>query len=331
MTNVLFRAGRPGPLYRSCGAWGVRVGWMKGPVGVRGPSFLFSHPAGAGSPGTRSTTRLAARQRAGMRSASLSNRTTSNASACAHTRSGKRPVLRQAGTTRAGSRPRPSLRQKTPTGWTTRRSSRCARVPGRWRMNPEREHCAWHGGFRGTGREGLMSAPRTNAERQKRRHIVPLLGLLPVVALAVGLILHWQFEEAALGDGSGVEEPPDPGASPEVGPGSSKRSFPAIGGQVDGSGPGRHSCLGPLARRGGSSVRPAIRPVPSVWRRAGIAATAPEGGGGPASGPPGRDGRARIGVVHGSSPGHCTGMRRANPTGWPQFPSRARWTLTRMS
>jgi flagellar basal body-associated protein FliL len=61
-----------------------------------------------------------------------------------------------------------------------------------------------------------MSAPRTNIEKQKRRHIVPLLGMAVVVVFAVGLILYWQFEEAAQGDAPGVEEPSDPGATPRL-------------------------------------------------------------------------------------------------------------------
>lgn len=67
-----------------------------------------------------------------------------------------------------------------------------------------------------------MSAPRTNLEKQKPRHIVPLLVMLLVVVFAGGLILYWQFEEAAQGDGPGIEEPSDSGASPEVGSGSSE-------------------------------------------------------------------------------------------------------------
>ncbi|WP_374645976.1 hypothetical protein [Tabrizicola sp.] len=67
-----------------------------------------------------------------------------------------------------------------------------------------------------------MSAPRTNLEKQKRRHIVPLLGMLLVVVLAAGLILYWQFEEASQGDGPGIEEPSDPGASPEAGSGEAE-------------------------------------------------------------------------------------------------------------
>jgi hypothetical protein len=30
------------PIQITCGAWGVRVGWMEGPTGVRGPPFFSS-------------------------------------------------------------------------------------------------------------------------------------------------------------------------------------------------------------------------------------------------------------------------------------------------
>lgn len=45
-----------------------------------------------------------------------------------------------------------------------------------------------------------MSAPRTNLETEKRRHVVPLVGIALVVVFAVGLIVFWQFEEAARGN-----------------------------------------------------------------------------------------------------------------------------------
>lgn len=61
-----------------------------------------------------------------------------------------------------------------------------------------------------------MSAPQTNIEKQKRRHIVPLLGMALVVLFGLGLIIYWQFEEAAQGDSPGVEEPSDPGAAPNT-------------------------------------------------------------------------------------------------------------------
>jgi hypothetical protein len=50
-----------------------------------------------------------------------------------------------------------------------------------------------------------MSAPKTDVETQKRRHIVPLAGMALVVAFAVGLIVYWQFEEAAQGDSPGAD------------------------------------------------------------------------------------------------------------------------------
>ncbi|MEI4470051.1 hypothetical protein [Frigidibacter sp. MR17.24] len=42
-----------------------------------------------------------------------------------------------------------------------------------------------------------MSAPRTNIEAQKRRHVAPLVGMLAVVVFAVGLILWWLTDESA--------------------------------------------------------------------------------------------------------------------------------------
>ena len=38
-----------------------------------------------------------------------------------------------------------------------------------------------------------MSAPRTNIESQKRRHITPLMGMLAVVVFALILYVGWQF------------------------------------------------------------------------------------------------------------------------------------------
>lgn len=57
-----------------------------------------------------------------------------------------------------------------------------------------------------------MSAPRTNIETQKRRHIGPLIGMALVVLFGVGLILYWQFEEAAQGASPGNElsDQPEP-------------------------------------------------------------------------------------------------------------------------
>jgi hypothetical protein len=51
----------------------------------------------------------------------------------------------------------------------------------------------------------MMSAPKTNIETQKRRHIGPLIGMALVVFFGVGLILYWQFEEAAQGDSPGAD------------------------------------------------------------------------------------------------------------------------------
>lgn len=45
-----------------------------------------------------------------------------------------------------------------------------------------------------------MSAPRTNLEKQKRRHIGPLIGMAVVVLFGVVLMVYWLFEEAAESD-----------------------------------------------------------------------------------------------------------------------------------
>jgi hypothetical protein len=42
-----------------------------------------------------------------------------------------------------------------------------------------------------------MSAPKTNLEKQKRRHWAPLLGMALVALFGVALIVYWQVEEAA--------------------------------------------------------------------------------------------------------------------------------------
>lgn len=57
-----------------------------------------------------------------------------------------------------------------------------------------------------------MSAPKTNIETQKRRHIAPLIGMALAVIFGVGLIVYWQFEEAAQGSspGSDVTDVPEP-------------------------------------------------------------------------------------------------------------------------
>ncbi len=45
-----------------------------------------------------------------------------------------------------------------------------------------------------------MSAPRTNLEKQRRRHWGPLLGTALVTLFAVGAIVYWLAEEAANSD-----------------------------------------------------------------------------------------------------------------------------------
>lgn len=59
-----------------------------------------------------------------------------------------------------------------------------------------------------------MSAPKTNIETQKRRHFGPLLGMALVAVFGVGLIVYWQFEEAAQGDSPGNEVTESPDARP---------------------------------------------------------------------------------------------------------------------
>ena len=59
-----------------------------------------------------------------------------------------------------------------------------------------------------------MSAPKTNLETQRRRHIVPLIGMALVVIFGVGLILFWQFEEAARVDSPGTDVTDSPDARP---------------------------------------------------------------------------------------------------------------------
>lgn len=80
-----------------------------------------------------------------------------------------------------------------------------------------------------------MSAPKTNLETEKRRHMGPLLGMAAVVIFGVGLIVYWQFEEAAKGDGPGQdsdEQPTDRAGDgtaplPEAGSGTTTGSEPA--------------------------------------------------------------------------------------------------------
>jgi hypothetical protein len=68
-----------------------------------------------------------------------------------------------------------------------------------------------------------MSAPKTNIETEKRRHAGPLIGMALVAVFGVGLILYWQFEEAAQGASPGSDvtdapetEPVDATNPPEV-------------------------------------------------------------------------------------------------------------------
>jgi hypothetical protein len=56
-------------------------------------------------------------------------------------------------------------------------------------------------------KEIVMSAPRTNIEKQKRRHWAPLAGMALVVLFGVGLILYWIFEEAATAPENIGEQP----------------------------------------------------------------------------------------------------------------------------
>jgi hypothetical protein len=63
-----------------------------------------------------------------------------------------------------------------------------------------------------------MSAPKTNIEKQKRRHFVPLLGMALVAIFGVILIVYWQFEESAQGLSPGDEVPTVPGREREVVP-----------------------------------------------------------------------------------------------------------------
>jgi hypothetical protein len=72
-----------------------------------------------------------------------------------------------------------------------------------------------------------MSAPRTNLEKQKRRHIVPLLGMALVVLFGVGLIIFWQAEEASQGRGPGDDRPTVPGTEREVVPPMEDQPAPA--------------------------------------------------------------------------------------------------------
>ncbi len=60
-----------------------------------------------------------------------------------------------------------------------------------------------------------MSAPRTNVDRQRRRHIVPLAGMALAAIFGVVIIVYWLFEEAAT---SNPPEPPQAtGTAPATG------------------------------------------------------------------------------------------------------------------
>jgi hypothetical protein len=65
-----------------------------------------------------------------------------------------------------------------------------------------------------------MSAPRTNLETEKRRHKGPLIGMALVVIFGVGLIVYWQFEEAAQGNSPTPDavQPAQTGTDPAAAP-----------------------------------------------------------------------------------------------------------------
>jgi hypothetical protein len=63
-----------------------------------------------------------------------------------------------------------------------------------------------------------MSAPKTNLEKQKKRHFAPLIGMALVALFGVALIVFWQFEEAAQGLSPGDDVPTIPGTEREVVP-----------------------------------------------------------------------------------------------------------------
>lgn len=54
-----------------------------------------------------------------------------------------------------------------------------------------------------------MSAPRTNIEKETRRHRWPLIGMALAVAFGVLLMLFWLFEEASQTDQPVGDEPPN--------------------------------------------------------------------------------------------------------------------------
>ena len=65
-----------------------------------------------------------------------------------------------------------------------------------------------------------MSAPKTNLETEKRRHMGPLIGMALVVIFGVGLIIYWQFEEAAHGNSPTPDTvvPTETGTNPAAAP-----------------------------------------------------------------------------------------------------------------
>ena len=62
-----------------------------------------------------------------------------------------------------------------------------------------------------------MSAPNTNLDTQKRRHIGPILGMLAVVVFAVGLLVWWLADESAEAPGPDPEAAAGTAASADTG------------------------------------------------------------------------------------------------------------------
>lgn len=65
-----------------------------------------------------------------------------------------------------------------------------------------------------------MTPPKTNLERQKNRHIWPLVGIAVVVIFAVGIILFWLGEEVSDAPApaeNGVQSQEPPPATPGQG------------------------------------------------------------------------------------------------------------------
>lgn len=61
-----------------------------------------------------------------------------------------------------------------------------------------------------------MSAPQTNIEKQKRRHIVPLIGIGLAALFGVFLILSWGFGEVIEADPVQRDQLPDAAAPAPV-------------------------------------------------------------------------------------------------------------------